>query len=464
MTAYHTSSAAYPVRRYGASGDGVTPDTAAIQQAIDRCHADGGGRVILDRGTFLSGTLYLKSNVFLEIEPAATLLASGNIDDYPDDTYYNRYRCETALNRCFIFAADAENIGLVGYGEINGNNEKFAAGLPGGDEPRPMLIRLLRCRNVRLENLRLHQAASWTVAFLDCDRLWCRGLDIFNDRHYNGDGLDFDNCSEVFVTDCSIRGTDDNLCLQNSRPDKPVRNVQISNCHFSSLCAAIRIGYRSAGEISNVVIANCTFENVWREGIKIECSEGGVIRDITAGNLTMRNVTRPLFLLLNNSRVMQAYRPPGGAIPAIGRLEDLKFNNILIHDDDEMLAEHRRFGGELMGSPRFNGIRADAAAEHPIDGLAVSNLSYRVIGGVKSTDLPKEYPSVLDQRDSYPPDVPVVENNYAPAWSRAAAVDLRNVRHLSLDQVQIQLRYPDERPPVILENCQLLRHDIRLPD
>ena len=99
-------------------------------------------------------------------------------------------------------------------------------------------------------------------------------MDIRNEKRYNGDGLDFDGCSHVFVSDCSIRGTDDNLCLQ--------------------------AGLKSIGDISDVVISSCTMKNVWREGIKVECSEGGSITDITVNNLTMKNVSRPIFLLLNN--------------------------------------------------------------------------------------------------------------------------------------------------------------------
>lgn len=252
-------------RSYGAVADGHSKDTAAVQAAIDAAAAQG-GTVRLAGGTFVCGTLYLKSNVALEITNSATLLASPDIADYGTDTHHNRYRNEPELDRCFLFAQDAENVTICGSGVIDGN----AAAFPNaGSIYRPMLLRVLRCRNVRVQNLRLLNAAAWATAFLDSDFIWATDLHIENHRNYNGDGLDFDSCRHVWVRGCYIDGTDDNLCLQSS--GLPVQDVHISDCAFTSVCVGIRIGLKSIGEISGVVISNCTMRNIWREGIKLEC-------------------------------------------------------------------------------------------------------------------------------------------------------------------------------------------------
>ena len=315
----------YDVKKQGAAGDGKTDDTAAIQKGIDACFQNGGGSVILTDGIYVSGTLYLKSNVRLHITESAVLLASGEIEKYGTDTHYNRYRNEPDMDQCFLYAQDQENITLTGGGMILGNAEAFPNE---GSIYRPMMMRFLRCRNIRLSHLRLYDAAAWTTAFLDSSWIWVDGVDIRNEKRYNGDGLDFDGCSHVFVSDCSIRGTDDNLCLQAGSRKYPVEDVHITGCSFSSLCAAIRIGLKSIGDISDVVISSCTMKNVWREGIKVECSEGGSITDITVNNLTMKNVSRPIFLLLNNR-----FLPDGlgsslelTEMPEIGRMERLIFN------------------------------------------------------------------------------------------------------------------------------------------
>ncbi len=451
----------FDVRDSGAVGDGIHSDTAAVQRAIDKCAANG-GTILLTNGVFKCGTLYLRSNITLHIAQTATLLASGSIADYSTDTHHHRYRNEKDLDRCFIFAQDCENIVLTGAGTIDGNAITFPNS---GDIYRPMMLRFLRCNGISVLDIQLNNSASWTTAFLDSENIHIKDVSVFNDKRYNGDGLDFDGCRHVRVENCQITGTDDNLCLQASSKQYPMCDVKIIGCRFTSLCAAVRIGLKSVGDIYDVLVEGCTAENVWREGVKIECTEGGSIHDITVHNFKMTNVSRPIFVLLNNR-----FEPDGlgsslslDSMPSFGTLKNLYFEDICAVDTQEMENIHYRrlecFDSadglivppkdDIMGAPYFAGIRFDAPDEKPIENVMLKDISYKFIGGVVLADIPQNYPHVLDKR-LY--TEPLSSENYYPDWSRAAFMDIRNVVHITLDNISLILLRPDERPPIITEN------------
>ena len=195
----------WEIREYGAVDDGRTVNTAVIQNTIDRCHQAGGGTVLIEGGVYLCGTIFLRSNVTLEIAQGTVLKANPDISDYAENTHHNRYRNEEALDRCFLYGEDLENIGICGKGRIECSSEAFPNK---GNIYRPMLIRFLRCRQIHIADIRLCDAAAWTTAFLDSEYIWISKVYIHNEKRYNGDGLDFDGCAHVFIDNCSITGTD----------------------------------------------------------------------------------------------------------------------------------------------------------------------------------------------------------------------------------------------------------------
>lgn len=446
----------YDIRAFGAVGDGVTINTFNIQQAINECHEKGGGTVLISGGIFVSGTLYLKSNVYLEVSVSGKLLASPHIEDYGEDTHHNRYVNEKDMDRCFIYAEDVRNTGVIGQGEIDGNAECF----PNQNSIyRPMMMRFLRCEHIVLRGMRLYNAAAWTTAFLDSRDIWIDALDICNEKRYNGDGLDFDGCQDVFIVNCKIKGTDDNLCLQSSSKAYPVKNIHITNCHFTSICAGIRIGLKSVGDISQVAISNITFENIWREGIKIECTEGGAISDVVIKGIVMRNVRRPIFVLLNNRLDRIGSSIGLDEMPEIGRMENIQISDVIATDDEEMKNIHYRFEKDVMGSPSFNGIRVDAEEAHPIKNLMLRNIQYTTIGSVDQEELPMDYPKVLDMRKH---QGEVTSENYYPTWSRTGFMDIRNVSGLVLDGLYFKALSLDTRPPYLIEGCKVYKKEITL--
>ena len=117
-----SAPAVYDIRSFGATGDGKTVSTPALQSAIDQCSAAGGGTVLVAGGSYVTGTFYLKSEVCLRIEAGAEILGSATIADYATDTHKNMYKNETHMDRCLVFARDAHNISIEGHGRIDGPN------------------------------------------------------------------------------------------------------------------------------------------------------------------------------------------------------------------------------------------------------------------------------------------------------------------------------------------------------
>ena len=237
----------FNIRAFGAVGDGVQLDTQAIQAAIDKCHAEGGGLVLVPPGKYLTGTVRLKSNVNLHVTSTATILGSTDLSHYATDIEPCGFVNAADINKCLLYAADAENIALTGGGTIDGQGGSFASTAPDGSAgERPMLMRLVRCRRLSLEGLTLQNAAAWCAHFLRCNDVRVHGIKIWNRAKYNNDGIDLMSTENVTISDCVLLCEDDAICLQDMSDDAPVRNVAITNCVMSTRWAAIRTGERIA--------------------------------------------------------------------------------------------------------------------------------------------------------------------------------------------------------------------------
>lgn len=214
-------------------------------------------------------------------------------------------------------------------------------------------------------------------------------------------------------------------------------------------------------EVSTLQTVSMITEYINMSDTYIEADASRYAYDTNLGKYAMRNVSRPLYMILNNR-----FRPDdlGSSIelkemPQIGSLSNLIFSNIIARDDSEMQNPHRRFGNDLMGAPFFNGIRMDACEKHPIENVMINQLIYQTIGGVHLDELPTEYPRVIDQLKQ--PGM-MGSENYYPDWSRTAFLDIRNVNGLHLSNVELQAIHADERPPYLLEGCSTYKEEVHV--
>lgn len=416
----------YNVKDYGAVNDGVTLNTKAIQKAIDECTANGGGKVLFaGGGKYMSGTLYLKDNVTLHIGNGTELLGSPNYDDYTTDTYKNMYKNEPHMNRCFIFAKDAKSIAIEGYGTIDGNGHRkyFKKG-------RPILIRFMNCDDIHLNDISLINPAAWTSAWLYCNNISVSGIKIVSRVNNNGDGLDFDGCTNVSVTNSNFDNSDDSICLQASRPDKPCRNVTVSNCHFSTKWGGIRIGLLSRGNIESVTVTNCTFKNIQDSGLKIQQNEGGEMKNMVFSNLAMENVPRPIFMTFCQQRV--SVDTPEGEYESLSRMHNFMFSNIVV--DNSKGDKNSAFF--ITGFPNHN-----------IEDVSIKDVQFIVSGGGTVEDSKKEVKEyTIETLGGWWPEFGKV------GTLPASGVYARHIDGLTLENISIKTVSKDARKAVILSN------------
>jgi polygalacturonase len=318
VAAPHARAADCHVRDFGAVGDGTTVNTAAIQMAIDACGKAGGGRVVVPRGVFVSGTLRLRSHIELHLEPGAVLEGSRKLEDY-------RWGSQTLG---LLYSENVEDVSITGRGRIDGNGDAFmdlqsakridAAGSrhtrqgerfrevreglgdgPVVPLPRPyQMILFSACRNVTIEDVLITNAPFWTVHFADCDSVRVSGIRLFNNILVpNGDGLDFTSSSNVIVSDSDIRAGDDAIVITGydhhfELPGykgirHPSENVTVTNCNLVSRSAGIRIGGLDQNAMRNYIFSNLTITGSNR-GIGVFQRAEGSIENVTFSNIVIR--------------------------------------------------------------------------------------------------------------------------------------------------------------------------------
>jgi polygalacturonase len=420
-------TAVFDIRTSGAVGDGQTVNTKAIQSAIDQCSAAGGGTVLVSGGRYVTGTLYLKSNLCLHIDAGAALLGSTQISDYTTDTDRTMYRGEPYMNRCLLFAKDATNICIEGTGTIDGQGKS----LPERGDPqknRPKLIRFLSCSRLRMRDITLQSPASWTTEWRYCSDIAVDGITIFSRANSNGDGLDFDGCTKVRVSNSTFDTSDDSICLQTSLVDKPCLDVAINNCHFTSRWAGIRIGLLSRGNFENVIVSNCTFRDHNDSGLKIQMNEGGEMKNMAFSNLVMTNVPRPVFLTFCQKN---AWVDSRRELPPMKSVSNLQFDNILVNNE----IGNKNSAFIVTGMP-----------DHPVENITFHNIRALFGGGGKEEDAK----SVLAE---------LTPENLATRWPEygglhgtvpAFGIYARHVKGLSISDVQLNTKNTDARPAVVL--------------
>ncbi len=282
----------FNVKEFGAKGDGCAKDTAAIQSAVDAAARAGGGRVVLDAGVYLSGSLFLKSNVELHLEGGARILASSTPSDYnkpdicPQNELITNRESENTNGGHLILAIEQKNVSITGPGAIDGNALTILRDKSGRRYRnrslvpwRPaQMVWFVDCEDVRVVDIELAWSPYWTLLFFNCERVFVRGCYIHTGRRnvwtgeqpddspaINGDGIDVDRCQYVMISDCRIDTEDDSITLRAScerslRNPKDCAYVTVANCILSSSANAVRCGV-GEGTVRDAVFSNLVIKD-----------------------------------------------------------------------------------------------------------------------------------------------------------------------------------------------------------
>ncbi|MBE6712978.1 MAG: hypothetical protein E7580_05610 [Ruminococcaceae bacterium] len=279
------------VLQFGAKADGVSLDTDAIQKAVDFVSEHGGGKVILPKGFYLSGTIRLRDRVELHLEEGSVLKGSGDLSHYNAlDEYPQNFESEREgwSGRHLILAVEQRDIAITGKGIICGNGKAFfdtphrcksfnyfwsrgIAKAINGQRPGQM-IALVECKNVRICDFTIEDSPCWSLLLHGCEHASIEGITVRNPlNHANTDGIDLDTCFDVSVVNCDIDTGDDAIAIRcNGRKllsgRKVCEGIRISRCKLASSACGIRFGV-GVGEIRDVV---CSDLSITRAGSALE--------------------------------------------------------------------------------------------------------------------------------------------------------------------------------------------------
>jgi polygalacturonase len=378
---------------YGAIGDGKTLNTEAFKKAIEDCHNNGGGRVMVPFGIFLTGAIHLKSNVNLHMADSATILFSTDPKNYLP-LVFTRWEGMEAMNySALIYAYGQENIAITGNGILDGgagddNWWAWNAGRPSKQVPardrlhelnhqqtdpktrifgeghflRPNFIQPYNCKNILISGPRIIRSPMWIVNPVLCENVTIENLTIIS-HGSNNDGVDPESCKNVLIRNCYFDTGDDCIAIKSGRDEdgrrinKPAENHIIENCEMKDGHGGVVIGSEISGGAKNIYAINCKMNSPNLDRIlrlKTSSSRGGIIQ-----NVFMKDVEVGTYRD-GAVHINMFYEKPGNFMPTI--------RNIWVENMNV------KKGGAY-------GIFVNAYKESPVQNLKIINST---ISGVKT--------------------------------------------------------------------------------
>jgi polygalacturonase len=371
------------VRDYGATGDGKTKDTLALQQTIERCSRLGGGEVVVPAGDYLTGALALFSGVTLRVDDGAALNGSTDQADYT----VAQVRWEGKWIKGylgFISATDAQDIAIVGKGKIVGSPQERGRVDRATGMRLQALLEFVNCKNVLVEDVDTQQFGMWSTHPVYCENVTFRNVTFKS----GADGIDVDSCKHVVIDGCNFDTGDDCISLKSGRGEEAntinrvCEDVRISNCTFVDHgFACIGIGSETSAGVRNVRVDHCKFVGARSHAVYIKSrpGRGAFVEDIVMTDLEVSGAQQGFLRLnnLNSGKQDEAPVPGDAGIPKFG---NFTFRNVHITDESLLVAAL-----EIHPKKPLDGFVLENVTGTCKKGISLANMKNVRLAGIKVT-------------------------------------------------------------------------------
>ncbi|PAM93643.1 glycoside hydrolase [Flavobacterium sp. IR1] len=398
----------YSIQNYGAVADGKTLNTEAFRKAIKACTENGGGKVVVPSGKYLTGAIHLENNVNLHLEDNAEILFSTDPKNYP--LVHTSFEGTELINYSpLIFARNKTNVAVTGKGTLNGqaNNDNWWSwagskyygwkkGIPSQNDPknretlvamaeehvpvekrvfgdghylRPNFIEFFECNTVLIKDITIINAPFWILHPLKSNNVIVDGVTITS-HGPNNDGCDPEYSQNVLIKNCTFNTGDDCIAIKSGRDADgrrvgiPSKNIIVQNCKMIDGHGGVVMGSEISAGVNNVFVENCVMDSPNLERairIKTNSKRGGTTEDIYVRNIEVGTVKE---CVLRATMFYNVYGSQNGDfIPTIKNiwLENIKVKN----------------GGKF-------GILADGYEQSPIENITLKNVIIEKVDSIHS--------------------------------------------------------------------------------
>ena len=453
----------YNIKDFGAVADEKTLSTKAVQKAVDFCHANGGGIVRFEGGRYVLSTIFLKSNVTIEIPEGTEILGAESYYDYAqeENVDYPIYQdsSHTYYHPSLFVGLDCENVKITGGGKIDMRSVWDEDGVRGEaiKHRGAKCIALKNCKNVEISNLEIKNVTDLAIYFAGCENVDIYGIKM---RVYI-DGISPDNSKNVRIHDCDVETGDDGIVFKSSYTLNRLdicKDIHVWNCRVKSRCNAIKFGTETNGGFENILIEDMEVRETRITGISIENVDGAIIDGVTIRNVKMTNVNAPIFV-----HIGKRMRGPAGR--EVGKIKNVTLENITAegpYEEYEIMpwnyfsykAGDRKQNPKVFGvAESFDGTKETddwqmtsnicGLKESPLENITLRNVCLKLDGGVQDYNR-----AVPEEAQDYPEVY--VYGRILPA----KGIYFRHIDGLTLDNVTVETYRKDIREDFVFDDVR----------